>query len=79
MADQRFAPEATTRRASAIATSDVGRVACTTNASGMRYCGVGAADDFRRDAGRPALEALLGGAVEDATGVEGRPASPPDA
>jgi hypothetical protein len=34
--------------------SDVGRVACTTNASGMRYCGigVGATDDR-------ALEALL--------------------
>jgi hypothetical protein len=35
MADQRVAPEVMIRRASATATSDVGRVAWTTSASGI--------------------------------------------
>jgi hypothetical protein len=36
MADHRFAPEATTLRASATATSAVGRVTLTTSANGIR-------------------------------------------
>jgi hypothetical protein len=42
MSDQRVAPDATTLRASASATFDVGRVAWTTSASGTEYAGDGA-------------------------------------
>src|SRR5688500_6674446 len=64
MSDQRVAPDATTLRASATATSAVGRVAWTTTASGTEYAGDGA-----RVAG--------GGATlgeEDAAGSEEAPA-----
>jgi hypothetical protein len=75
IADQRLAPEVTTRRASATATSAVGRVAWTTSASGMRYWGegVGAAPDGG------ASEGLVGSVGGDDTGLVERSGTSPDA
>ena len=72
IADQRPAPEATTRRASATATSAVDRVAWTTSASGMRYWGEGVGP-----AGDGGVSEGLVGSVVD-TGLVERSGTSPD-
>lgn len=73
MSDQRVAPDATTLRASATATSAVGRVAWTTSASGTEYAGDGA----RVVEGGPTLDAVdVAGAEEAPAGGDGRGSSP---
>jgi hypothetical protein len=73
MSDQRVAPDATTLRASATATSAVGRVAWTTSASGTEYAGGGA----RVAGGGPTLgEVDVAGAEEAPAGSDGRKSSP---
>jgi hypothetical protein len=74
IADQRPAPEATTRRASATATSAAGRVAWTTSASGMRYWGEGVGP--AGDGGVP--EGLIGSVGGDDTGLVDRSGTSPD-
>ena len=62
MADHRVAPEATTLRASATATSAVGRVTLTTSANGIRWSvgkGVEVGDGLAGEEGD-------GGAVDEA-------------